>query len=93
MDGSTNKLVKLIEDTIDDTTDQGRRERDIYAAGWCRAVEAVRGTVKEYPDLGGDIVIMEAIDRLREEAYTEGYEEAYTEGYEAGARDAAQEDQ
>lgn len=39
--------------------------------GWQDAISAVRASLKDYPNLGGDVQIMTEVERLRREAQSE----------------------
>lgn len=40
--------------------------------GACEMLESIRASLKMYPDGGGDIEIMQSVDRLVKEAYERG---------------------
>lgn len=44
---------------------------DYADAGWCNAIESVRGSLRAYPDSGGDIEIMREVERIVDAARCE----------------------
>lgn len=44
--------------------------------GWCEAIEAVRASLRAYPDGGGDMDIMAEVERIEDEAWLDGYRSA-----------------
>ena len=45
--------------------------------GWRDCLDAVRASIVEYPNGGGDIVIMTEIERIEREAYWQGVFDEY----------------
>lgn len=42
--------------------------KDAEFRGWCDCLGSVRASLKSYPNGGGDIEIMEQVERIRQEA-------------------------
>lgn len=49
----------------------GAAQDPLYTQGWTDAIEAVRAFLANYPHAGGDEIIMQHVERLREEAITQ----------------------
>lgn len=84
-------IVELVKDQIREVVDPDFgwiwREDELGGIALARArmdgnmemLDRIRGSLKEYPNLGGDIEVMNEVDRLVNNARREGY----LEGYEA----------
>jgi hypothetical protein len=48
--------------------------------GWCSALDSIRASLREFPDGGGDIEIMNEVERLVKQARHEGYLDGYADG-------------
>lgn len=49
-------------------------------------LESIRGSLRGYPDLGGDIEVMKEVERIEKAAYARGVKDGINQGFNQGYR-------
>ncbi len=53
-----------------------KTKKDLKFQGWCECLDSVRASLRAFPNGGGDIEIMQEVERIQAEAYQRGLDAA-----------------